>query len=1221
MRRAVPSLFLLLMIVCALAVPGEVSATTEEPLTVYNIQGVNFSSRKQGNLRIMTLTNAVIISDSLRIDADRAEQHDNEQAGTLKFYLHGNVRIVEGTTTITGDDGMIDRELEIASVVGNARIVDGDVEIFCEEAAYNRRTLDIVLSGNVIILQKSNRIEAQRIIFNRETKCAEAFLDVAVHDLEAKSILRGQHGTFDHLTEEAVMDDDPSLMSVEAAGDTVTVIARTMRQRRNEGLSIAVGDVHYSRGNTEAFCDSAAYFHDLDFLAVFGKPEVTQGDTRLTGDNIEMSFDGKELRTMTIDGGARFQDEPADPRVFPGLFSEISGDRFQIEFEDGDIRKVNVSGKPRSLYIPEVTSRASINEAFGDSMILSFASGDLEEVMIFGEAQGTYRYLDDWEAAMAGREPVAADSLPTTPPAAATVPETPSEQIGVAGFSDLALQIAYKSRDIVYNAREERVYLERMAEVENEDFTLMAQFIRFDARDDFLDARGEPVLVDKDDKLYGEMMEYSIPDKAGLVFEGVTRYGEGFYSGAKLKKLGKDTINVGHSMYTTCDLEHPHYHFKIDRIQVQTQDKMVGAPVRFYLGKIPLFYLPFLFNNLERGRRSGFIQPDLEFGISTGSGHPQRFVRDVGYYWAINDYADLQTRFDFVEQRSLYGAVSLRYYQRYFMSGSLRNNLSWSTTKDLNSDSRSWGLQGSHQQNFGDHTRLNANVDYASSSSMRDDINHYSVQEVIDQRLTSNVSLTRRWNNCSVSTSYSRTQLLNQDENEEDDDLLLTERIPFNISTTSIPLWPHGVGKGGIQGQLAKIKLQPRISYNQTRSTYEDRKVISESASTGSSMGFNWKLGFVQVQPSVSASESWTRSTAMESNSVVVPFGKFDQLDSTTPVSPLGETGLYFSELIESEVGSEWSHNWSAQANASTKFYGIFYPRIGTLTGMRHTIAPRVGWRYSESRGQRFSLSRTMSMSVSNTLDLKFGEDDKVRRKSGVVSWNLGTNYNMEKKPDEDPWGSLSSSLRLSPHPGVSMSMNYSHDLNNAKKISSSINGSLRLAGRFNYGRIEKVDRAQNVVTANEDGQKGNDGEDEDPLAEDLDDDDDFYPFGDDDGVWGDEGRSGRGDGKAQSWNLGVSFSLNQTSNTNPSPSLALGGSINLTDNWKVDYRTSLNLNDGQLNGQTLNLTRDLHCWEATFSRLVINGVEQYYFRIYLKAHPDDIKIESGDRSAGYGYR
>ena len=81
---------------------------------------------------------------------------------------------------------------------------------------------------------------------------------------------------------------------------------------------------------------------------------------------------------------------------------------------------------------------------------------------------------------------------------------------------------------------------------------------------------------------------------------------------------------------------------------------------------------------------------------------------------------------------------------------------------------------------------------------------------------------------------------------------------------------------------------------------------------------------------------------------------------------------------------------------------------------------------------------------------------------------------------------------------------------------------------------------------------------------------------------------------------------------------MALGGSVSLTENWRVDYRTNLRLEDGELGSQTLNVTRDLHCWEATFSRLVFQGREQYYFRIFLKAHPEDIKIESGDRSAGY---
>ncbi len=1169
-------------------------STQENRQRVFNWRGDQGSFEREGDTGVTRITEFWCMSDSLVVTADLAERRENEVSGTDEFFLSGNVVAEEDSTRITGERGKYDRSTDLATVAGSVLIIDGDTEITCEEAEYDRNNQLINLRGIVEIRQPGSRLNADRMVYHRETGFAEAWGHVELEDYDNQTLLRGEHGSYDRESGEAMMDRNPSLFRAEA-GDSIRLTAALMRQFGRDSMSVAVGDVRYLRGATEALCDSAIYFRDEDRLQLFGEPRMIRSGSVLSGDSLDLHFVDGDVDRMRVAGDARFQGERADARVFPDLRSEITGDRFDIDFVDGDIREVAVQGNPRSLYIPDVEEegRASINEAHGDSMLLRFDTRELEEVRIFGSAEGSYRFLDGWREAMAA-------------------PDTLGEASGSRDSEDLAQVIDYRARDIIYHAAAERAYLEGEAEVESPDFILRAKTIRFDSRADFLDARGEPLLIDRGDELYGELMEYDIDEKVGLVHEGATRYGEGFYTGERLKKRPGDLVHARTCGYTTCDLDDPHFHFRVDRMTIRPGDKIVGAPVRFYLGDIPLFYLPFLFNDLGRGRHSGFLQPDFEFGISLDENKPQRFIRDLGYYWALGEYADMTMRGNFEENRSLFGSLSYRFYRRYFMGGAVRSSFTYDVKRDLVGNAFHWGLTGTHSQNFGERSKLNATVDFASSESLLD-IDNYSVEQVIDQKLSTNLSFSRKWDNLSLNTSYSRTQYLNREDDDPDTDkVLLSESTPLSLSATPIPLFPGFTAQDGIRGALGKLKLTPRLSYSRKRDTKESGHSTTESASTSTSFGLGFKLGVINVRPSVGISENWSRSSSPVSESASVPFGKPDDPQGGTPLSPIGESGDLDSGEILVQHGGEFSHRWNASTAISTRFFGLFYPRIGNLTGVRHTVAPSASWNYSESRGKSFSLTRRIGLTLDNSIDLKFGEGEEVRRQSGLLTWNLSTGYDLDKTREELPWSTLSSSVQFNPLRNFSLSLHQSFDPNRNEKLSTTISGNLSLTGNIEYGHIEQTEQLRNIVARRED----NTSTDPDTLETEVLDESDGSDF--DPNAPLAEGGAAQ-PGQSHSWNLSSSFSLNRTRSGAPSPTVNLRGGIALTENWALDYRTSLSLDSGEMGSQTIRLTRDLHCWAASFSRVVFQDREQYYLRIYLKAHAQDIKIESGDRSAGYG--
>jgi hypothetical protein len=77
--------------------------------------------------------------------------------------------------------------------------------------------------------------------------------------------------------------------------------------------------------------------------------------------------------------------------------------------------------------------------------------------------------------------------------------------------------------------------------------------------------------------------------------------------------------------------------------------------------------------------------------------------------------------------------------------------------------------------------------------------------------------------------------------------------------------------------------------------------------------------------------------------------------------------------------------------------------------------------------------------------------------------------------------------------------------------------------------------------------------------------------------------------------------------------------SVTLTPNWRGDYLASFDVGGRQMMTQRFGLTRDLHCWQAQFSRtLVISGEAEYYFRIGIKEQRE-VFYERGTRTQSFG--
>jgi hypothetical protein len=104
------------------------------------------------------------------------------------------------------------------------------------------------------------------------------------------------------------------------------------------------------------------------------------------------------------------------------------------------------------------------------------------------------------------------------------------------------------------------------------------------------------------------------------------------------------------------------------------------------------------------------------------------------------------------------------------------------------------------------------------------------------------------------------------------------------------------------------------------------------------------------------------------------------------------------------------------------------------------------------------------------------------------------------------------------------------------------------------------------------------------------------------------------------SWSAGLSYSLRRTNTfqktlfkykTDIVQSLNFNTSVNITNKWKFQMRSGYDFVNKQISYTSINLHRDLHCWEMTFNWIPLGARKSWNFTIRAKsAILQDLKLE-----------
>lgn len=508
----------------------------------------------------------------------------------------------------------------------------------------------------------------------------------------------------------------------------------------------------------------------------------------------------------------------------------------------------------------------------------------------------------------------------------------------------ISTAIEYTAEDsMVYDAASGYAHLYGKAKVTYEDMQLDAAKITMSMDSSLVHAegradstgvlQGKPVYMQGSDKYDSERMSFNFKTKKGFISNVSTTQGNGFLVSEDSKRTSDGTLYLQHAKYTTCDAEHPHFYMKLSRGKVRPGKEAVFGPAYLVVADVPLpLAIPYGFFPFNKKYSSGFVMPS--YGDETIRGF---YLRDGGYYVALNDYMDLKFLGEIYTKGSWGISGETNYRKRYRYNGNFyisflrtvegeKNMPDYSVTKSLK-------VQWSHATERGaiGNTSFSARVNFASENYERKNLESmYNPLSYTQSTRASSVSFSHTFPSIGLSISGSS----NLTQNMRDSSIAVT--LP-DLSISLARLYPfRRKRQAGKERWYEKISMSYTGQLSNSITTKEDKLFKSNLIK-------DWRNG---MQHSIPIDATFQLFKYIN----ISPSFKFRDLMYAQRVNRSWDKEA-LREIADTTYGFYNLYDWSVGVSANTTLYGFYKPwkkLFGDkILAVRHVIKPSVSLSYS----------------------------------------------------------------------------------------------------------------------------------------------------------------------------------------------------------------------------------------------------------------------------------
>ena len=797
-----------------------------------------------------------------------------------------------------------------------------------------------------------------------------------------------------------------------------------------------------------------------------------------------------------------------------------------------------------------------------------------------------------------------------------------------------------------YDAAHKMLYLYGRARVTYEDFELDADYIRVNqnTKEIFASGRIDPLThryigrpiskQGKDKPVTSDSLIFNYETKKGKIYNASSEQEGNFISGGQIRKLNDNEAAYHNVIYSTCELPYPETHFGIVITKgIGEKNQIVSGPAFLEIEGVPLpIAIPFGFFPKPNSRTSGVILPT--FGEDQKLGF---YIRNLGYYIALNDYLDLTNTGTIYSNGSYELNTTARYLNRYKYSGSV--SLSYSSTNyGLPGDppNKDFHIDWSHSQNPNANpgTTFTASVDAGTSGFYQHNpaTEGYSLQTLTQNTLRSSIAYGKTW----AGTPFNFTA--NLSHSQDLTNKTVTLELPtfnFNMSTISPFSSKEHVGP---ERWYEKITLGYSLQgTNKINNVPESELFQSATLSKRLQNGFQHQIpiGFNQTilkYFQFSANANYTERWYFQSIQERYARGSVPGRDSL---------------VLDTIGGFKRAGNYSLGASLSTKIYSTLTLKNSAVKQIRYVATPSLSFSYNPDFSDpsygyyRLAYSNaTVPYQISSVKYSIFQNGvygGPPMGKTAGMGLSLDNSIEAKLRAKSTDTSQTDKKIKILEGFTISTFYNFAADSLNLSPISFSGHTSLfkdkvnvSFGGTFDPYVTEVRDSISNgqilhykipinhytfqdgkfptLINANISASASLN-----PAV--------FHPHPQAPAP-GTTLQSMTPEQSAKlallnsdpsayvdfniPWNLSLNYSFNYSNlytNTSVSNTIMVSGDVNITPKWKVQYTTNYDFRAGKLSSATsFGIYRDLHCWDLSMQWLPFGYYKSYTVTLRVKA-------------------
>ncbi|MDR2426256.1 MAG: hypothetical protein LBD46_03635 [Endomicrobium sp.] len=311
-----------------------------------------------------------------------------------------------------------------------------------------------------------------------------------------------------------------------------------------------------------------------------------------------------------------------------------------------------------------------------------------------------------------------------------------------------------------------------------QDKEVKSDYVEFLIEEKIMNAMGHVRIEEDGNSFFAESITYKYDDETGEIRESMAYSSIIFMRSKSMDRKGKNTFAVNNITISNCDLDEPHAYFKSKKGKITLNERVTIYNAVFYIGKIPIFYLPIVTKSLKGGKG---ISSKFIYGAEPG------FTNNGGI--SVKSFVQYQFTDSFKGKAVLdyYGTRGWGYGTEFdYYSSNAKGTIYAYYIKDLTAGYNRWTLRPNYWHKINKNWTIQSQAELISDESFN---NYYNDDwNRVMSTLHSYFSITRQGKSTNLLIAADRVDTYDSIKGDYETTSITLPKVTFNIYPKKI-LW------------------------------------------------------------------------------------------------------------------------------------------------------------------------------------------------------------------------------------------------------------------------------------------------------------------------------------------------------------------------------------------------------------------------------------------------